>query len=159
MHRCNNVWAIGNLYTKHWIFCSQRSHAKWNDIHCATAHASAIQISHDGLHLGRIHPIICWTGICFIYRTDICAIFYASNVGGIRCTPERIWFFLKSNQSSGINKRRSNLVPFSCSTCAPINGIWLSQGGDFVHPPNELPVRSRIFTIGGRCSSHGGLLR
>jgi hypothetical protein len=109
----------------------------------ATTHTVTIEICENRLHGGWFHPIIGRTCVCFISRTDECAIFHASNIGWIRCTPEGVGLLLQSNKGARSHQLSCDAFPLCLRTIAPIDPIGLRKFCNFLNPSRKALMNSR----------------
>ena len=63
---------------------AHRAHAERHHIHGATFHTTVKQWLQGGAHFSRCHPVIGRACVFFFLRADVSAVFYASDVAGVR---------------------------------------------------------------------------
>ena len=64
-HRHDDVRRVGDLDAEHRVLGVEVAHDERDDVHGATAHAAAVEVGHDRLHLGRRHPVVGGAGVGF----------------------------------------------------------------------------------------------
>ena len=129
---------------------SQRSHAEWDYVHCATAHAPVEQAVQGRAHFLGIDPVVGRPGVFFLLRANERAVLDPRDV--VRVGPRektvRAFFGVEGNQRPGGDHFFAQPFEFGLTAVTPIDRTGLAQIHRFVDPCKELgigrPVVERI---------------
>src|SRR5216684_3421157 len=89
-HARDDVGAVGDLDSDAALRRSCWTQDVWNNVHRAAFHRAIEQSAEGLLGIGWGHPIVCWSGVRALSRTDIGHFFRACYVTWIAAMEEAI---------------------------------------------------------------------
>ena len=105
-HRDDDVLGVGELDAEHRVLGLDRAHAERDDVHRPAAHAPAVQLGHDRLHLGRVHPVVGGTGVGLVDRADEGAVLDPGDVAGVGGAVEGVGLRVEPAEGAGVDQLR-----------------------------------------------------
>ena len=153
LHVDHDVSRIGNLDTDLSDRAADRTHAEGNDVHSAAAHAARHETFQLRPHFIRRRPVVGRAGIVLRCRANEGAIFDPRDIGWMRPGEIGVGPLLRVQFGEGSRSDHfgAQTLIFLLRSVAPDDVVGLGQGGDLVHPFQQLGVTGPVFTIMSDC--------
>ncbi len=145
LHGQHDVRAVGDLDAEHRALRGQRAHAERDHVHRAAAHAAAVQLGHDTLHVRRRHPVVRRPGILRIDRADERALLDPGHVGRVGPRPERVGLELvvEPDERAGGDESVGESLPLGVRAVDPDDPVGRGEFGYFTNPGEQALMGGR----------------
>ena len=135
-HIGDHIRAVGNLDAVLSDRGANRAHAEGDDIHGAATHAACDKAVQARFHLRRCLPVVGGASVFLRARADECAFLHAGDITLVAANEQgiRALFCVQPKARTRGDDGLAHGKILSLGTIAPMDGIRLGEGGDFLHP-------------------------
>ncbi len=158
-HRDRDVGGVGQLDADFGVLGAERAHREGDDVHRAALHAALEEIAEHLAHLVRGAPVVGRAGVLLLLGADVGAVLDPGDVARVRKgeVAVRALRVGKALEGPGVDQDLSEPVVLLGGPVAPIDGVGLGQGGDLLHPVQQLPVGRQLSGGGSGRVAHSPL--
>ncbi len=142
-HRRDDVGRVGDLDAEHRGVGLEVTHHERDHVEGAAAHAAAVELGHQRLHLGRRHPVVRRAGVGLLDRADVGAVLDACDIAGVGGAPERVRLLdrVQLGQGTGSDELARERLPLRLGAVTPVDVVRLGEGSHLVDPGQQPNVR------------------
>ena len=150
-HVADNVGGVGDLDAELRDRTAQRAHGEGDHVHRAALHGAGELLLEDGLHFGRVCPVVGRAGVLFLFGADERTGLDACNVRGLGASKEgvRALLFVELGEHASLNHERGQAIPLFLRTIGELDGVRRRQRGDLSNPCENV-----FWSVGRSCCSH-----
>ena len=145
LHRRHDVLGVRDLHAEERLLSVEGAHAERDDVHRPAAHAPPVEVGHQRLHPGRVHPVVGGTGVGLVDRADVGGVLDPRDVVGVGRGPERVGLLrlVQLDERAGLDELGRHAIPLLVGAVAPDDAIGLGQLRHVADPGQQPRVLGR----------------